>query len=322
MAHNFLRLSIVLAFISIFAGCASTMRFDEKTYSYGEAKKCSEGDLIASELYGEVKSSGRVWVGLLNAEDGWGPKKQKFSDDYIEKKLFYLGFESPYLYLLYREYSRGNRKPSFDQTIKYDLNRTTFVTIGDYNIEVAYIDNTQASFLILDELTFVEKKKQFKIAQNKPEEELLSKVINSINLIINEAQEAKNYVDQFDETSTFSSYIQTVNAFDKLKNYKQEYNASHHSAVQLMEIYKKLETQVKQYAQFFTIVATALESWDEMLVELQKAVQSGIGKEYFARALDIKNSGEQDLKAELFEKATQKFSQAKNEFNHVLNTKS
>ncbi len=319
-SRNILIQGVIIILISTFIGCSSSShhRIDHKSYSFGKTKTCTNGDLIAEDVYGEVKSK-KKWVGVMFSEDGWGPTKITFSDDYIEKKLYYLGRKDSHLHLLYKEFVRGNKTPTVNKDIMHNLNESSFIAIGDFNLEVEFIDGTgtEARFLILDKAAFNDRKRQFKIAQDTREkEETFSKVIYLIKSEIKKAQDAKEYADQFGEVLTLNSYSQTVSAFKDLKtSFEQASKTSNYSKDELAQIYETLETQLPNYTQFFTSVATALQSWDAMIVAMQNAEQSGIKNDYLASALDAKKSGEQDLKEGLFEQATQKFTQAKNAFN-------
>ena len=91
----------------VFSACSSTSGklFNEKTYTLGGGTiTVSKGDIIASEVNGEVKS-----------KTSWGNSKLTYSNDYIEKKLYYLGYEEPYIHLMYREHKRGEPEPSVSQ---------------------------------------------------------------------------------------------------------------------------------------------------------------------------------------------------------------
>lgn len=302
------------------AGCTSTAKkvFNEKTYTLGGTVTGSEGSLIASELHGEVEST-RSWVGIMNSDDGWGPGKLEFSDDYLEKKLFYLGFEDPYLHLLYREYRKGESSATVDQIKQFDLNESPFIQVNDFYLEVLTMD-PQATFSILNQESFDTRKKEFAVTKKQQDEQdELDKAIEAVNQVRQEASDAKRYAEQLTQiTSTPDAFSQKINEFDALNAALDEVAKKEYSPSQSIEICKNFEKQFAQLAAFFTPVATAVEAWSAMNDDFKNAVHSGAGKDYFKMALELKAAGELDLQEERYKQATDRFLETQEEISRIM----
>ncbi len=303
--------------------CSSTSEkiFDEKMYTLGGAAiTVNKGNIIASEVKGDVQTK-RSWVGIANSDDGWGEAKITFSNNYIEKKLYYLGYDvnESLMYLMYREYKKGEDKPSILKTIKVNPEQNPFTKLGKYNIKILNVDKEQASFLLLDNNVWNSDQQAFIVEKDKKEKaEKLEQIMHTVESLRNEAEGAKDYTEQFNDlTFSLRSISQAKNGYNGLTSKINELKNRNYSTEQLIEIYQTLEQQLSQYSQFFAVVASSLQAWDAMDNDFKKAAQSGIGKEYFAMALDIKNSGDQALQAEEFSAAQQKYIQASQEISRI-----
>ena len=303
-------------------GCSSTSEkiFNEKAYTLGmEAITVNKGNIIASELNGEVKTK-RSWVGIMSSEDGWGEAKLTYSNNFIEKKLYYLGYDAPYLHLMYREYRRGETEPSILKLGKTNPDQNPFSQLGIFNLKILSVDGLQANLLLLDNNAWENEQKKFLIVEDERQKaEKLEQIIRLVEAQRNEAEAAKNYAEQFNEiTGSLGSFFQASNEFNTLNSKTNGLRNNNYSSEQLIEIYQTLRQQFSEYSQFFTLVASTLRAWDTMDSDFRKAAQSGIGKEYFTMALDIKNSGMRDLQGEQFSSASQKFMQAQQEANRII----
>ncbi len=312
---------VLLLMLSV-AGCTSTAKkvFNEKTYTLGGTVTGSEGNLIASELQGEVETT-RSWVGIMNSDDGWGPARLEFSDDYLEKKLFYLGFEEPYLHLMYREYRKGEPRASVNQIEKFDANESPFVQVNDFYLEALTLEGTQVKFNMLNKESFDSKKAEYAVSKKKQEEQdKLDNAIKAVNLARKKASDAKQSAEQLTQITSMppDSFSKATNELDALNAALDEAGKQKYSVSQSVQIYTDFEKQFSQFAEFFTPVATAVEAWSAMDDDFKNAAHAGAGKDYFKMALELKTAGERDLQEERYEQATEQFLEAQEEIARII----
>ncbi len=311
---------VLLLMLSV-AGCTSTAKkvFDEKTYTLGGTVTGSEGSLIASELHGTAETT-RSWVGIMNSDDGWGPGRLEFSDDYLERKLFYLGYEEPYLHFMYREYKKGEPRASVNQMEKFDANESPFIQVNDFYLEALSLEGTQVKFNMLNKELFDTKKTEFAVSKKKQEEQdELDNAIKTVNLARKKAWAAKQSAEQLTQiTSMPDSFSQKINEFDALNTAFDEVGKQKYSVSQSIGTYQTYEKQFSQFAAFFTPVATAVKAWSAMDNDFKNAVNSGAEKDYFKMALELKTAGERDLQEERYEQATEQFSEAQEEISRII----
>lgn len=144
----------VIIFLLIFSGCATKteVSINEVNNKLGQKVTINEGGIIASEAKGDVT------VVQFN-----GRSTVKFADNYREKKLFYLGFTDPVMYILYREYKQGSEKPFIDEVKKFNVDESHFLEVGGHYLIIDELDTESATFWLVDASTFeYQKRKYFK----------------------------------------------------------------------------------------------------------------------------------------------------------------
>ncbi|WP_372882883.1 hypothetical protein [Psychromonas sp.] len=308
-------------FISMLAGCSSTSKriFNEKTYILGSTVTKSEGELIASELHGTVKST-QNWIGIANSKDGWGPAIFEFSNDYLEKKLFYLGFEEPFLYFLYRQYKKGESIASVEQIEKFVPFDSPFIQVNDFYIEALTMKGTQATFNILSKESFESKKKQFAVLKKEQDEQIeLNNIIKATNQARKKAWIAKQSAELLTQiTSTSAAFSNVINKFEALDAAFVEEVKRGKSKSESVEIYRAYEEVFNNFTTFFTPVVTAIKAWVAMDNDFKDAVKAGAVKKYFKVALELKIAGENDLQEERYEQAAESFWEAREEISRII----
>ena len=155
--------------------------------------------------------------------------------------------------------------------------------------------------------------------EQKSKRDKLEQIIYAADSKRREAQSAKDYANQFsDMTSSFKSFSKATNELTALNSKFNKARKRNYSDDKLTRIYQMLKRQFTQSSQYFTLVASALQAWDKMDNNFRKAAQSGIDKEYFTKALNLKDSGYRALQAEQFSVATQKFIQARKDIDDII----
>lgn len=182
--YRYLFVAMVLIFL--LSGCTSTAHkvFNEKSYTLGAPISVVSGQAIADELDGEVDSK-RNWVGIMNSKDGWSGAWLTFSKDFLEKKLYFLGFDPPNLYLMMRRFEQGSDKPSYEDIQAFNLEASGFVRMGDYHLEVDVEENPpgkyRGTFRILDPASWKSAQQDFQLKvqheQEQPELQSLTSAV-------------------------------------------------------------------------------------------------------------------------------------------------
>ncbi len=310
---------LLIVFIGL-SGCSSTQvkPFNDRTYSLNNTITVGKGEIIARETRGEVEST-RSWVGIMNSEDGWSNAELEFSNDFIDRKLIYLGFNTEGLHLLYREYKRGDLSASVNQTRIFNVNDNPFAQLGGFNIEVVGGDKAgNFNFKLLDEQDFKKKEQQFKVAKvQREKEQAFQSVLNTAKSAGEEATSAKAYAESLGDNS-LDVYPQLDSIMNKAISIFNKAGESERDIDESIQLFQQAENHFNEANRYFKGAIAALESWRNLQEQLDMAHQAEIEERYLMPVLEVKDKGEKLLMAGSFDQADDLFSQATERIRSIL----
>ncbi|MEE9373772.1 MAG: hypothetical protein V3V00_12035 [Saprospiraceae bacterium] len=277
-----------------------------------------KGEVIARETRGEVESI-RSWVGILNSEDGWSNAELEFSNDFIDRKLIYLGFNTEGLHLLYREYKRGNLNASVNQTRIFNVNDKPFAQLGGFNIEVVGGDEVgNINIKLFNEQDFKIKQHQFNIAKEQREkEQAFQSALNTAESAGKEASNSKanakslgaNSLDVYPQLDSLMN--KAISTFNKAGESERDIDES-------TRLFQQAENLFNEANRYFIGTVAALESWRGLQEHMDTAQQAEIEEKYLSSVFEMKEKGETFLRAGSFDQATHLFNQATERVRGIL----